>query len=68
MKLKLRNALGYVGCTLIFGSLWVLHPASAVGFIGIAVLASGVWLAKIGSELTVELKLTPEVSTDKDQT
>ena len=68
MKLKLGNALGYVGSALIFGALWVLHPAYAVGFIGLAVLACGVWLAKIGSELTVELKLTPEVTPDKEQT
>lgn len=60
MNVKLHNALGYVGCLLICGALGWLHPALAVGFVGLVIVACGVWLAKIGYNGSIELRVKPD--------
>jgi hypothetical protein len=60
MNLKLHNALGYVGCLLICAALWVFHPAFAVGFVGLLVLACGVYLSRSGAAASIEVRFKPD--------
>lgn len=57
MNLKLHNALGWVGCLLIVGAMWAFHWALALGFVGALVVGCGVWMAKLGSNVSIEVRL-----------
>ncbi len=56
-NLKSPNALGFLGVSLLGGSLWPIHPAMTIAFAGVVLLALAVWIHRNQTKVTLEQHL-----------